>query len=131
MKKKIIIICSIILVVVIIAVAVYLNNIQFFNPAFKSSNSKMLVVTQTYEDSSQRATFYFVFDKSNKCTAGFVEFENPDEDTLEMKEDSENGYIKLSQDDNKVYAEYTGLRGKSYDEIKESFKDSENIKEWR
>ena len=41
MKKKIIIICSIILVVVIIAVAVYLNNIQFFNPAFKSSNSKI------------------------------------------------------------------------------------------
>lgn len=131
MKKKIVIMIAIILVLILVVLGIYLNNIQFFNPAFRSSENKMLAVTQTYEDSDQVATFYFIFDKGDKCTSSFVEFENPTEEILNLKEDAENGYIKFSEEDNKVYAEYTGLRGKTYDEIKDSFKDAQSIKEWR
>lgn len=91
-----------------------------------SSKMKMMIIEQ--EDSKD--IYYILFNEKNLCESVFVEIKDYREDFLETSKTAETGFLYRDEKDGILYVEYTGLRGFSYDEIKEQFKDDKILKEW-
>lgn len=128
-KKLIIAICIIFLLCSIGVIGIHLKNISYFDPKFHSSNQGLVIIQQENKDTNSITYYYCIFDKNKKCTASFCEMINPSED-MHIDENLTNGYIKPKKIDNTLYTEYTGLRGLSYDEILDMFKNDTVLKSW-
>lgn len=128
-RKLIVTMLIIILLCISILIDIHLKNIAYFDPKFHSSNQGLVIVQQAEEESNRITYFYCIFDKNKKCTASFCEMINPSED-MHIDENLTSGYIKPKKVDNTLYTEYTGLRGFSYDEILEMFKNDTVLKSW-
>lgn len=119
----------VVLIIMIIAIPVSISikqKLSLNQPFANPSQMKMLII----EKEQSEDIYHIIFNKENICEVAFVELKEYKEEFKETSKTAETGFLYKGEKDGVLYVEYTGLRGFSYDEIKEQFKNDKILKEW-
>ena len=126
-KLKLISLIIVVLILLIINSIIIYNKLHeqyLIDMHFETSELSFLLVERLAPDESIDI-IYYIFGKNGICQGCYYEIHNPSDERKKL-EDWGWGYTNIKTIDNIMYLEYTGNRGLTIDQIKQSH-SNENI----